>query len=62
MPIDYEIRERVFPHHSGDLTLFQIVSIYPGGRTHVSSDGDDDFKTLADAEAEVQRRRQRQRG
>lgn len=61
MSIEYDIREKIFPHPSGDRKLYQVVTMYPGGLSHVSSDGGDEFDTREKAEAEVERRRSRER-
>lgn len=56
MEVEYEIERRTYNHVDGDVTLFTVVTVYPGGLRHISSSGADDFKTMAEAEAEVERR------
>lgn len=58
MTVEYEIEEYYLPRPMQNTARYRIVT-YFAGRRHVSSDGNDDKATYAEAEAEVSRRKQR---
>ncbi len=54
--LTYEIEAKNIPHSSGNLVLYTVVTINPGGLRHISSVGRNMFETFALAQAEVDRR------